>query len=121
MVAMFMFYSGYGVMESIRSKGMNYVHSMPKKRILSTWIHFAFIVALYVLLTVAIGNEITLKQLLLSFIGWDSVGNSNWYIFDILCLYLMSFVLCLAITVCLAIAYAKVTNIKWNKLLKRNR
>lgn len=121
MVAMFMFYSGYGVMESIRSKGMNYVHSMPKKRIFSTWIHFAFIVALYVLLTVAIGNEITLKQLLLSFIGWDSVGNSNWYIFDILCLYLMSFVLCLVITVCLAIAYEKVTNIKWNKLLKRNR
>lgn len=92
MVAMFMFYSGYGVMESIRSKGMNYVHSMPKKRIFSTWIHFAFIVALYVLLTVAIGNEITLKQLLLSFIGWDSVGNSNWYIFDILCLYLITYI-----------------------------
>ena len=45
------------------------------------------------------------------------IGIMEWNIY-------VSFVLCLAITVCLAIAYAKyakVTNIKWNKLFKRNR
>lgn len=97
MVAIFMFYSGFGVMESIRLKGETYIRKIPQKRILSTWINFTCIVAVYALLALAVGNKITLTQMLLSFIGWDSVGNSNWYIFSILCLYLITYV---SFTVC---------------------
>lgn len=89
MVAMFMFYSGYGMMESIKNKGKSYISDMPRKRIFSTWLHFACIVAIYAILATVIGNEISFGQLMLSFISLDSVGNSNWYIFDILCLYLI--------------------------------
>ena len=39
MVTMFLFYSGYGVMESIKRKGDDYIKSFPKKRILTTLIN----------------------------------------------------------------------------------
>ena len=47
MVTMFLFYSGYGVYESIKNKGKQYVNSMPKKRILNTLINFDLSVLLY--------------------------------------------------------------------------
>ena len=46
-VTMFLFYSGYGIMESIKRKGNEYVNSIPKKRILPTWLHFAFAVSIF--------------------------------------------------------------------------
>ena len=36
-VVMFLFYSGYGVCESIRKKGSGYVRSFPKNRVLKSW------------------------------------------------------------------------------------
>ncbi len=92
MVAPFMFYSGYGVMESIKRKGSGYVKSFPKKRVLKTLINFDFAIILFLILNVILSKTVTLKQLVLSFIGWDSIGNSNWYIFIILVLYLFTFI-----------------------------
>lgn len=45
-VVMFLFYSGYGVMESVRSKGTAYIKSIPFKRVLSTLVTilFAFLI-----------------------------------------------------------------------------
>ena len=97
MVAMFLFYSGYGVMESIRKKGRIYIQSIPRKRILVTGCRFACIVLVYALLSLAVGNKITILQLMLSLVGWESVGNSNWYIFSILWLYFFSYI---AFSVC---------------------
>ena len=91
MVAMFLFYSGYGVMESIRKKGQGYVDGMPKKRILSTLFRFDCAVLLYALLKLWRGESITPGQFLLSLVGWVSLGNSNWYIFVILMLYLITY------------------------------
>lgn len=91
MVTMFMFYSGYGVMESIKRKGAAYVRCIPQKRVLSTLFKFDCAVLLYVILAFAVGTKLTAGQILLSLIGWDSVGNSNWYIFVILVLYLLTY------------------------------
>jgi peptidoglycan/LPS O-acetylase OafA/YrhL len=38
-----------------------------------------------------IGKHYPLERILLSFTGWKSVGNSNWYIFVVLCLYVFTF------------------------------
>lgn len=92
MVALFLFYSGYGVMESIKRRGKDYILKIPKNRILKTLINFDIAVVLYLVLGLVLGNRFTVKQILLSFIGWDSLGNSNWYIFVILLLYLLTFV-----------------------------
>ena len=87
-VTMFLFYSGYGVMESIKKKGNEYIKSLPKKRILPTWINFAIAVLIFMIASrYFVNNEFSIKKLILSLIGWDSFGNSNWYIFDIIILY----------------------------------
>ncbi len=91
MVTPFLFYSGYGVMESIKRKGTGYIASMPKKRILATLFNFDCAVLLYLLLGILLGSQFTVKQIGLSLIGWDSLGNSNWYIFTVLILYLLTY------------------------------
>lgn len=86
-VVMFLFYSGYGVWESIKNKGEAYVNSMPRHRILNTLVNFDIAVLLYILVDLVMGCDISLSQSLLSLTGWESVGNSNWYIFCILICY----------------------------------
>ena len=88
-VTLFLFYSGYGILYSIRKKGVSYVKRMPLDRILKVELHFALAVVLYIILQLFRGRTYGIKHLLLSLIGWESVGNSNWYIFAILVLYII--------------------------------
>lgn len=46
--------------------------------------------ALYLGLHLCFGAQPSLKTILLSMVCWESIGNSNWYIFAILCLYLLT-------------------------------
>ena len=90
-VALFLFYSGYGVMESFRNKGEAYLRAFPRKRILATLLHFDLAVLLYLLVqALAMGRFYDWKTMLLSLLAWNSVGNSNWFIWVILMLYLVS-------------------------------
>lgn len=86
-VVMFLFYSGFGVMESYNKKGQDYLRGFPRKRILATLLNFDIAVLLFVIVDLVIGIRPTLKQVLFSLIAWDSVGNSNWYIFVVLLCY----------------------------------
>ncbi len=91
-VTTFLFYSGYGIMCSVKAKSQAYVNTIPRKRILSVWLHFIAAVSLFLITALAIGKEYSLKTILLAFTGWTSIGNSNWYIFAVLFLYLFVFI-----------------------------
>lgn len=91
-VVPFLFYSGYGVMNSIKNKGAGYVDSIPKKRLLNTMLNFGVAVLFFVVLNLVLSIPMDLKQVLLSLVSWESVGNSNWYIFTICICYLTSFI-----------------------------
>lgn len=90
-VAMFLFYSGYGLMESIKRKGYDYVRSIPLKRFPSVLLNFDIAIVLYLILGLFLGKRYGIKTILLSLIGWESVGNSNWYMFAIFALYILTF------------------------------
>ena len=90
-VVMFLFYSGYGIMESIRKKGLDYVQSIPRKRVLTTLVNFDIAVGLFAIVALLLHKDYSLKTYLLSFTGWESVGNSNWYIFVIMLCYLIAY------------------------------
>lgn len=90
-VAMFLFYSGYGLMESIKRKGYDYVRSIPLKRFPSVLLNFDIAIVLYLILGMFLGKVFGIKTILLAFIGWESVGNSNWYMFAIFALYILTF------------------------------
>jgi len=77
MVTLFLFYSGYGVMESIKKKGMGYVNKIPVTRILGTYFRFDIAVLIFIIVQAILGKTFPLSQYLFSFTGWDSVGNSN--------------------------------------------
>lgn len=91
-VVMFMFYSGYGVCESVKRKGNGYVRSFPKNRVLKTLLHFDIAMLIYYILSLFLEQNYSLSRVLLALIGWESIGNSNWYIFAVLILYLLTWV-----------------------------
>ena len=91
MVTMFLFYSGYGIMESLIKK-KNYMKSFFRNRFLKTFIHFDLVVILYIIVSFIIGNKYNIITYLLSFVGWASIGNSNWFMFVILGLYLITYI-----------------------------
>ena len=92
MVAPFLFYSGYGIMEQIQKRGDRYINSMPRKRILKFYIHFCMALTIYLVLSFVLGKGYPLFRILLSFTGWGSIGNSNWYVFAILVMYSIVYV-----------------------------
>jgi hypothetical protein len=79
-------------MESIKKKGEDYVALIPRKRILTVLLNFDIAVLVYVILAWLLANEMSIGKILLSFVGWESVGNSNWYIFVIILAYLITYV-----------------------------
>lgn len=92
MVGLFLFMSGYGVYESFKRKGWKYIQSIPKKRIANTIINFDIAVLIYLVVAILIGTRYDIKQIALSFFAWESVGNSNWYIFAILYCYIITYI-----------------------------
>lgn len=95
MVTLFLFYSGFGIMESITKKGKNYIMSIPIKRIGGVLFRFDIAVVLYLVLDFALyfkNFPYSIKDIILSFIGWSSIGNSSWYIFTIIFAYFFTYI-----------------------------
>ncbi len=86
MVTMFFFYSGYGIMESYQKKP-NYEKGFLKNRAVKTLVHFDIAVLLYLLLNIVIGRYYEWQSYVFCWIGWETIGNSNWFVFDMLLLY----------------------------------
>ena len=92
MVVPFLFYSGYGIFESVKKNGVSYVLLFKKKRILKTLFHFDLAVILFLVYDVFLAPEkLSVLKVVTSLVAWDSVGNSNWFVFAILCAYIFSF------------------------------
>lgn len=86
-VVMFLFYSGYGCAVQYLTKGESYLRASPRKRILPTLINFDIAVCAFVAVGLLLGKSMTARKVVLSLVCWDSVGNSNWYIFVIMLCY----------------------------------
>ena len=91
-VTTFLFYSGYGIMCSISSKGDHYLRSIPKNRIMKVLLHYDLALVVYILLNLLQKNKMDPLNVLLSLVGWSNIGNSNWYIFTIVAMYLAVYV-----------------------------
>ena len=94
---MFLFYSGYGIYEQVKAKGKSYVRSFLPHRFLPTYASFAICVFFYFVLSLVLRAGYPVRQVLLSFIGWESIGNSNWFMFVTFALYAI-FMLSFSIT-----------------------
>lgn len=123
MVVYFLVCSGYGVMESIKKKGKIYINAIPHRRVLNLLLKFDIAVCIYILIDIFMngGNcSYSIRDILLSFVGWESVGNSNWYVFAIIYAYIATWIAfkcakeynkCIVITFLLSITYIVVLRI----------
>ena len=91
-VVMFLFYSGYGIFESFKTKGQTYIDKFISKRFFPTWVNFAICMVLFVIFNLIFRREYSLTDVLLSFTGWTSIGNSNWFMFVTFALYILFFI-----------------------------
>ena len=91
-VVMFMFYSGYGIGESVKRKGSAYIKPFQVNRVFKTWLHFVIGVFIYYVLSLILGLKYPASQIWLAFVGWTSIGNSNWYIFAVVVLYIITWI-----------------------------
>lgn len=58
-----------------------------KKRIVKLFVSVFLALVLYMILNIVIGKSYDIKTILLSTIGFTSIGNSNWFIFATFCMY----------------------------------
>lgn len=68
-----------------------YLKQFPINRILKILINFDIAIILYLVMNIVLGIKYTSWQIVGSFIGLTSVGNSNWYIFTILIMYIVTY------------------------------
>ena len=87
MVTTFLFFSGYGIYESIKSKGKKYVDSFFKRRFLPTFLNFAIAVTIFYIFNLISGIKYDVRTNILAYTGWTSIGNSNWYMLAIFSIY----------------------------------
>lgn len=87
-VATFFFYSGFGIMTNLQRKGKSYALQLITRRFPMLLLHMTIAVCLFWGLQTLYGKQYDLTQVLSSFIGWSSLGNSNWFIFVSLTSYL---------------------------------
>ena len=92
MVAPFLFFSGYGIMEQIKKKGDVYINHMPRKRIFKFYLHFCMALCIYLLLSFLLDKDYSLSRIIWSFTALSSIGNSNWYVFAILAMYIIVYI-----------------------------
>ena len=76
-------------MSSLQSKGKVYLRQLMLSRFPGLWVKFAIAVLLFAMLQCLLGVEYPWQRVLISLTGWESVGNSNWFIVMTLLLYLL--------------------------------
>lgn len=81
-----LFFSGFGIMESVKHK-QNYIKTFPKQRLLDFYVKFFVFSLPYVVLDLFF-KDYDLKTTLLSFTGFESIGNGGWYIGVTLAVYI---------------------------------
>lgn len=88
-VATFFFYSGFGIMASLRRKGSEYAKALVCRRLPMLLLHMSLAVLVFWGVQALYGAQYEWSKVLLSMIAWDSIGNSNWFIFVSLSAYLI--------------------------------
>ena len=91
-VAPFLFFSGYGILLSISQKGKAYLRAFPLRRFGRVLFHAELAVLLFWICNFFLRAHYGAKRTLLAFTFWEGIGNSNWYLFVVLALYVLVFV-----------------------------
>ena len=89
-VSLFLFYSGFGINESFKKKGNKYIKTLPIKSFI-IFIKSQIILILFLFNNIILGIKISFRTYMKSIIFKTGIGNSNWFAFTIITIYIHSF------------------------------
>ena len=84
----FLFYSGFGIHEQLQKNRFSYCRKLISVRFSRLLLKFMICVALYLIIDLILGQRYSISTIILSFVGFASIGNSAWYIFYMLIAYI---------------------------------
>lgn len=87
----FFFFSGYGIFETFKDLGKSYARRIPLQQILRHYLSYFISWILFAVTALALESNYSIQDYLLSSIGLSTIGNSNWFVFVMIFLYLISF------------------------------
>ena len=90
MVSMFLFYSGYGIYESVKKKGNKYAKSLLIKSLIIL-IKSELIILIFGLRCIIYRKEVSLKKFILTIFFKTSIGNSYWFAYTIILYYFYAY------------------------------
>ena len=91
-VAVFFFFSGYGLVFSY-DKRTDYIKLFPKSRLLDFYFKYLVIIAIYFIYDIIFGVEISLDILLKTFFFGGTIVANGWYFQTLLVVYLLFFLI----------------------------
>ena len=89
-VSLFLFYSGYGIYKSFSKKGKKYIKTLPIKSTI-LFIKTQIILFLFLLNNKILHKKISFKEYFYAVILKKSIGNSYWFSFTIITIYIESY------------------------------
>lgn len=96
-VTMFFVYSGYGLFYKINENKDRYLSSFIRKRVFPVYLDFFVCILIYIAYNIYERQFLSFTVILQAFLGWTSIGNSNWFMFDTFVSYLLLYVVFKAI------------------------
>ncbi len=88
-VAMFFFFSGYGLMFSAGKK--NYIDKFLHKRFLPLYCFYVFLIILYTVWTMLLEKDVTVQRVVQSFFFGGTIVGNGWYLQATFVIYLLYF------------------------------
>ena len=88
-VAMFLFYSGYGITFQYMKRGKAYIKAFPKKRIFDLYVKYVIVLFIYIVFYLLRNSKILWQSILKSLLFGGTIVANGWYIQVILLSYLM--------------------------------
>ncbi|MCQ2802259.1 MAG: acyltransferase family protein [Bacilli bacterium] len=92
MVAPFLFFSGYGIHQQYKLRGKEYSRHIPKYRMLKVYLMFILCWLLFAIVALYKNYDFSVADYLLSLVAIRDIGNTGWYVFVIIVLYLTTYV-----------------------------
>ena len=89
-VSLFLFYSGFGINESFKIKGLQYIKTLPIKSLVLI-VKAEIILIIFLFNNIFLGIKVSLKSYLKAIIFKSGIGNSYWFVLAIIFLYFYSY------------------------------
>ena len=91
-VAMFFFFSGYGLEYQYNIKGEKYLDGFLRKRVLSFYLVCVLAIVIYSIFKIAMGDTVSFLLILQSFLFGKTIVTNGWYLQTIVLFYLLFYI-----------------------------